>query len=493
MEIDIENIPLDDEKTFAMLSRGETMGLFQLNGSGVTNFLKRLRPSTIYDINVMVALYRPGPMANIDEYIKRKHDPSLITYPDERMRSYLKESLGVIVYQEDVLLSAINLAGYSWLEADKFRKAMGKKIPKVMAAEKNKLVAGLKKHGQTEAFAEQLWKLFEPFQGYGFNKAHAASYGKVAYQTAYMKANYPVEYMSAILTADAGDTDKISEIINECKRMNITILPPDINESFADFSVVPDRQTIRFGLETIKNFGSGIAETIIKERKVSGPFVSLTDFLTRIHDKNLNRKSLESLIVTGALDRFGERGLLFANINTMLTFNKEQSDHVQTGQDSLFGDIMSSVNELTLVPATPADTKQKLQWEKELLGIYVSGHPLEEYTEELKKYGDIGKIKADGRNGIPITSAGMIEKTRELLTKKGDLMSFVQLDNRSDQIETVLFPEVYAKNRQLVAPGNCVAIKGQLNIRNGEPTVIIEKIKILGTTKDNPDSSLPQG
>ncbi|MCA9366393.1 DNA polymerase III subunit alpha, partial [Candidatus Kaiserbacteria bacterium] len=237
IDVDIENIPLDDPKTFAILARGETMGLFQLNGSGMTSFLKQLQPSSIHDINAMVALYRPGPMESIPQYIERKHNSHLVSYLDPRLEKILDRSYGVITYQDDVMMISIELAGYSWLDADKLRKAMGKKIPEVMAAEKDKLMQGFLEHGQlTPQTADKLWKLIEPFAAYGFNKAHAASYGRVAYQTAYMKANYPVEYMSAVLTADSGDTDKISEIIHECDRMDIEVLPPDINESFAPFS-----------------------------------------------------------------------------------------------------------------------------------------------------------------------------------------------------------------------------------------------------------------
>jgi DNA polymerase-3 subunit alpha len=272
-----------------MLARGETMGLFQLSGSGMTSFLKQLKPTTIHDINAMVALYRPGPMEMIPTYIERNQNPSLVTYLDPRLKKILELSYGVITYQDDVMMTAIELAGFSWLEADKLRKAMGKKIPELMEEQKKKLFKGFLEHGLTQKKADDLWHLIEPFAAYGFNKAHAASYGRVAYQTAYMKANYPVEYMSAVLTADSGDTDKISETIHECVRMGIVVLPPDINESFADFTVVPDQNTIRFGLTTIKNFGEGITDAIIKERKAGGPFASMQDFLSRIHDRNLNK------------------------------------------------------------------------------------------------------------------------------------------------------------------------------------------------------------
>ncbi|MEN9922348.1 MAG: hypothetical protein RL097_625 [Candidatus Parcubacteria bacterium] len=476
--VDIEDVPLDDQKTFAMLASGQTMGLFQLNGTGMTAFLKQLKPTTIHDINAMVALYRPGPMEMIPTYIERKHNPALVTYLDPRLEDILDRSYGVITYQDDVMMTSIKLAGYSWLEADKLRKAMGKKIPEVMAAEKDKLFKGFLEHGMTEAKAEQLWKLIEPFAAYGFNKAHAASYGRVAYQTAYMKANFPVEYMSAVLTADSGDTEKISEIIHECVRMGIEVLPPDINESFADFSVVPGKNTIRFGLTTIKNFGAGIAEIIIEERKKHGAFESLQDFLTRIHDRGLNKKSLEALITTGAFDNFGERGQLMANLESMLAYNREHIAGKETGQDSLFGG-MAEVAGLTLESAPPASVGQKLLWEKELLGVYVSGHPLEAVKDEVEKRPRIAQVKK-GYQGTTVVTTGLIESVKELLTKKGDRMAFIKLVDQDDSIETVAFPETYHENRELLVPGICVAIKGKFNLRNDEPSILIDKVKQLG-------------
>lgn len=487
IEVDIENIPLDDPKTFTMLAAGQTMGLFQLNGSGMTAFLKQLQPSSIHDINAMVALYRPGPMESIPQYIERKHNAGLISYLDTRLEKILDRSYGVITYQDDVMMISIALAGYSWLEADMLRKAMGKKIPEVMEAEKEKLMKGFLEFGKlSNSVADKLWKLIEPFAAYGFNKAHAASYGRVAYQTAYMKANYPVEYMSAVLTADSGDTEKIAEIIHECERMSIEVLPPDINESFAAFSVVPQTQNIRFGLTTIKNFGEGIAEAIIAERKKNGQFASLSDFLTRVHDRNLNKKSLEALIVTGALDRFELRGKMFANIENLLAFNKEHVAGKEANQDSLFGGMDTAVNALVMQPAEDVSTEQKLLWEKELLGVYVSGHPLDQFADELEKRATITQIKNDGRNGIPVVTAGMIETVKELLTKKGDRMAFIQLSNLTDSIEMVAFPEVYQAHREFLSPGACVAVKGKLSIRNEEPSILLDKLKLLGKTPEEP-------
>ena len=481
VDVDIENVPINDEKTFAILAKGETMGLFQLNGSGMTAFLKQLRPTTIHDINAMVALYRPGPMESIPQYIERKHNPGLVTYLDPRLKPIIERSYGVITYQDDVMAIARELAGYSWLEADMLRKAMGKKIPEVMAAEKDKLLTGFVNYGKlSENIAQKLWSLIEPFAAYGFNKAHAASYGRVAYQTAYMKANFPVEYMSAVLTADSGDTEKIAEIIRECERMEIEVLPPDINESFADFSVVPGKRTIRFGLTTIKNFGEGISEAIIEERKKNGVFASLNDFLSRVNNRSLNKKSLEALILTGALDRFGERGEMYANVELMLTFNKEQMAEKESAQESLFNLMgQSSTNTLNLTRTEPMPTIQKLTWEKELLGVYVSGHALDEHQAELDKRPSISSIKQDNRNGIPVVTAGMISSVRELLTKKGDRMAFIMLENHTDQIEMVAFPKTYTELKSVLIPNNCIAIKGKLTIRNDEASIALDRAKSL--------------
>ena len=487
--VDIENIPLDDKKTFAILAAGQTMGLFQLNGSGMTAFLKQLKPSSIHDINAMVALYRPGPMESIPQYIERKHNPQLVTYLDPRLETILDRSYGVITYQDDVMTIARELAGYSWLEADMLRKAMGKKIPEVMEAEKDKLLTGFANFGKLHpSLGDKLWKLIEPFAAYGFNKAHAASYGRVAYQTAYMKANYAVEYMSAVLTADAGDVDRIYESIHECERMGIEVLPPDINESFADFSVVPDTQKIRFGLTTIKNFGEAISEAIIEDRKAHGPYTSMQDFLSRLTHRNLNKKSLEALVTVGAFDQFGERGLLYANIEGMLVFNREKVTARESAQDSLFGGSDSSIGDLTLTPAPPATTATKLIWEKELLGVYVSGHPLNEFTEELAKRVSVEAIKKAvyEKQEIPVlqmkgslATGGIITAMRELITKKGDKMAFVTLADLKDQIEMVAFPENYAEQREHYVIGNCIAVKGKLTIRNDEPSIAIERVKAL--------------
>ncbi len=490
IEIEIERVPLDDKKTFELLASGQTEGLFQLNGSGMTRYLKELKPTSIHDINAMVALYRPGPMESIPEYIKRKHNPRLVTYLDPRMKKFLGESYGLIVYQDDLLFCAIELAGYNWEEADKFRKAVGKKIPAEMAAQREKFTKGIIANGQTPKFAEELWKLFEPFQAYGFNKAHAASYGKVAYQTAYMKANYPVEYMAAILTAESGDVEKISEIINECKNMNIPVLPPHINESYGGFTCLPKEantvisetnksEKIRFGFYTIKNLGTDIADSIIAERTKNGKFKSITDFLDRIKHKNLNKKSMEALIKSGCMDDWGDRGILLGNLEGMLLYNHEGSKQNEN-QISLFGGAMSiKAPEFKMQEGQNATQAEKLLWEKELLGLYISGHPLDRIREKLQSRDmNIKKIKSEeGRNGMTITIAGIIESSRQVITKKNDRMAFLKIADLTDSIEAVAFPSIFSESIDILVAEKCIALSGKISLRNGEKSIIIEAVK----------------
>ena len=477
--IDIENIELDDKKTYEMLTRGETLGVFQLASSGITSYLKELKPTEINDISAMVALYRPGPMAFIPDYIERKHNSSLVKYIDERMKEVLEPTYGILIYQDDVMTIAVDLAGYSWGEADKFRKAMGKKIPEEMKAQEERFKSGCIENGMQEKVAKQLWEMIETFAAYGFNKAHAASYGNLSYKTAYMKANYPVDYMAALLTADAGDVDKIAAIVAECARMEIAVSPPDVNESFGDFTVV-DNVTIRFGLHSIKNFGSGVSDSIIKERNSSGTFTSLENFLSRVKDKNLNRKSLESLIKSGALDTLGERGQMMQCIELLLQYHKEHMS-APDNQDSLFGaQSTQAETELRLPPSEEASTKERLAWERELLGLYVSGHPLDVYKKkfENQKF-DIRTTKEKLSNGVQTVVAGIIENNQTILTKNGEKMAFLRISDYSDVVEVVCFPKVLKEYNDLLQPESCVMVKGRMNERNGELSFVAEAVKKL--------------
>lgn len=531
VKIDIEDIPMDDKKTFAMLARGETEGTFQLNGAGMTKWLVDLKPTTIHDINAMVALYRPGPMQFIPDYIKRKHNSFLISYLDPAIEPILKQTYGVLVYQDDLLMMANQIAGYTWGEVDKFRKAVGKKIPEEMAKQKEKFIEGCISHSNwSPKKAHEVWAWIEPFAAYGFNKAHSASYGRVAYQTAYLKANYPYEYMSSVLTAESGDIETISIMVAECKRMNVPILAPDINDSLGDFSVVTEQEqkfpsqkilessvisaeleqklhsqkvlgtpvltagqssgpdyfvqevsaptAIRFGLYSIKNFGQGIADSIIAERKLNGPFISLADFLSRVSGQSLNKKGLEALIQCGALDTLGERGAMQHSIELLLQYHRDAGK--DASQDSLFASVESGPAELLLPIAPFATMDQRLMWEKELLGLYVSGHPLDKFKERLSKRNmTLGELKARVKPGMVTITGGMIENVRVILTKKGDQMAFIKLADFDGSIEAVVFPKDYATHKDIIRVESCIVLKGTLNNRNGEYSIVADALKAL--------------
>jgi len=476
--VDIENVPLDSKPVFEMLARGETEGVFQLGGGGMTRYLKELEPTSIHDINAMVALYRPGPMESIPAYIARKKNPKLITYLDPRMEKILEHSYGIVTYQDDVLMTAIEIAGYTWLEADALRKAMGKKIPAEMEAQKEKFLSGCVEHGKiTEQKAEAIWKLIEPFAAYGFNKAHAASYGKVAYQTAYMKAHYPADFMAALMSADAGNTDKIAFHVAECTRLGITVLPPSVNESRSTFTVIDDT-TIRFGLDSIKNFGEGAAHAVIEERK-DGAYESIGDFASRMASVSVNRRGFEALIMSGALDAFGDRRSMLRKLDELIAVQSRKSTAPE-GQGALFVlESKAPVVEVAKEDTTPLS--EKLAWEKELLGIYVSGHPLDQFEATFEKHkGAIRNALSEDRNGFPVIVGGIVETTKSIITKKGERMSFITIADREASIEAVAFPKVFQEAREALQPGSIVLIKGILSKRGDESSILINKVKKVG-------------
>ncbi|MBU2576015.1 DNA polymerase III subunit alpha [Patescibacteria group bacterium] len=476
VDVDIDNIPMDDKKTFKLLAKGQTMGMFQLGGGGMTRYLVELKPTKVTDIMAMVALFRPGPMESIPDFIARKHDPSQITYLDPRLEPILKDSYGIITYQDDVLYIAIELAGYNWEEADKLRKAMGKKIPEEMAAQKDKFLKGCSEHGKlTQENAQQLWKLIEPFAAYGFNKAHACSYGTVAYQTAYMKAHFPAEFMAALMSAESDDIEKIAEAVEECKAMKIKVLPADVNESFSDFTVIDDN-TIRFGLSAIKNIGHHIVDVIIEERKKNGKYETAEKFLERVIDKDLNRKSLESFIKVGALDSLGKRHTLFLNIERLLDFVRSSHDAAMRNQSSLFGGTSAHQTCLALEEA-PEDKDQALAWEKELLGLYLSGHPLEKHKSLLEKSPIL--TNQINENSGTITVFGYLSEVKEINTKRGDLMAFVKLQDLTGTIELIVFPKTYTQYKKLLQPEQILAISGKTENRQGNMQIICDKVQII--------------
>ena len=410
------------------------------------------------------------------------------------MEKILKKTYGILVYQDDLLMIAREIAGYSWAEADKFRKAMGKKIPEEMMKQKEHFIKGCVETSKWNwQKANELWTWIEPFAAYGFGKAHAASYGNVSYLTAYMKANYPAEYMTAVLTAESGDIEKVTEMIEECKRMGFVILPPDVNESFSDFTIVKDKNNnitkppsppatasqgkIRFGLRSIKNFGEEIGKAIIWERKKAGPFSSIADFLARINHKNLNKKSLEALIMSGAMDCFSERGELLANTEDMLNFNKD-INKLDTSQNSLFTGMDLSMPTFKLKPADKVSDETKLKWEKELLGLYITGHPLDKWKKMLEKSNmNIKKIKEMFSNGMEVSFLGIVEEIKTILTKNNEQMAFVKISDLTGMIETVFFPKNFKDLKNILAENKCLIITGRISNRDDKKSLIVEKVK----------------
>ncbi|MCL5090992.1 MAG: DNA polymerase III subunit alpha [Patescibacteria group bacterium] len=504
-KIDLLHIPLDDKKTFEMLARGDTMGAFQLGGSGMTKWLKELMPNRIEDLMVMIALFRPGPMANIPEFIARKNKKSPVTYMHPKMKDFLDKSYGILVYQEDILFTALELAGYDWGRVDALRQAIGKKKPKEMAEQHEIFVKGcMDNSGMTKEEAEALWDLFVPFQGYGFNKAHAASYGMVSYQTAYLKANYPVEYMTALLTAESGDTEKVVEGVAECKKMKILVLPPDISLSQAGFSIEENAKSlegkaIRFGLNAIKNVGQAALEEILKARESGGEFKSFCDLYLRVNTQKVNKKVLESLIKAGALTKFGKRSAMLAGLDALRSKCDLLIKQKSQGQESLFGESSSKVF------ATPEDNfpqidefkkEELIALEKELLGFYLTEHPLSTVLNVLSMEVEekIGQLDPENMSfGAKVRLGGILTSLRTVVTKKSNSqMAFATLEDETGKVELVIFPKSYAETKDLWVKDKAVIIEGKLDRREGredkskeELTVIVDRGLPI-STQDGP-------
>jgi len=489
-EINIEKIPLDDAKTFKLLQKAETTGVFQLESGGMQRYLKQLKPTTFEDIIAMVSLYRPGPMELIPDYIAGKHGLKKPHYIYPKLKPILDKTFGIAIYQEQLLQIARDLAGFSLSEADVLRKAVGKKIPKLLQQQKEKFIKGCVKNKISREIAERVFAFIEPFAGYGFNRSHAACYATIAYQTAYLKANYPTEFIAALLIAHKDDTDRITIEVEEAKKIGIEILPPNINESYKNFTVI-DKKNIRFGLLAIKNVGEGIVKAIIDEREENGAFQNLEDFLSRVDSKDLNKKSLESLIKSGALDQFGERNELLNNIETLLEFVRKKQKDNHNGQTTLFGLLSWGGGvSLKLKKYPPATHQQKLLWEKEFLGFFVSEHPLEEYQEIIKKYvTPINQLKASYKhNGSSIKVLGLITKIKKITTSKNENMYFVKIDDSFGEIEAIVFPNMLKSTLKIWQENNIVYITGRISDKDGELKIAAENVKEV--TKDKLDELL---
>ncbi len=475
-DIDINTIPLDDEVAYKLLQRGDTTGVFQLESAGMKRYLKDLKPTVFEDIVAMVALYRPGPMQFIDDFIARKHGERAIVYPHPSMENALKKTYGVLVYQEQVMQISKEVCGFTGGEADTLRKAIGKKKIDIMRKMRKRMIEGGQEvSGIAPAVMERFWKQLEEFAAYCFNKSHAACYGLIAYQTAYLKAHYPSAFMAAVMTSDYDDIDRLAIEIAECKKMGIQVMAPDVNESFLEFAVVPDTNQIRFGMAAIKNVGTGAVEEILKARNQS-QFSSLEDFLTRVNCRVVNRKAMESLIKAGGFDRYGDRSLLLHNLDMLLAFASRLQKQANSGQVDLFGATDTGTAQHISLELQPApgvvDMHDQLLWERELLGLYLSQHPLDMFETFLKeKTVPIRELKG-AHDGKSVTIGGAISDVREITTKSGQKMAFIKLEDHTGEIEVILFPSSYQQTIGLWQRDRVVLIHGKVNgkDRDGKPS-----------------------
>lgn len=483
-DIDLSSLPLDDPKTYELLQRAETTGVFQLESAGMKRYLKDLKASTFEDIIAMVALYRPGPMQFIDSFIKRKHGEEKITYLHSGLEPALKNTYGILIYQEQFMQIARTWCGFTGGQADTLRKAVGKKKIDLMKKVKPEFIEGaIKVGGATKEIAETFWDQLLEFANYCFNKSHAACYALIAYWTAYLKAHYPDAFMAALMTADMRWTDRLAIEISECKKMGLKVLGPDINQSYGDFGIVGGEKTIRFGLSGIKNMGKSLVEDIvIPERDNNGPFKSVCDFAKRVDSTKFNKKSWEAAIKTGAFDRFGHsRSDLLFNLEAIQAYGAKTQKDVGSGQTDLFG-MMGEAGAIPEIEIKPAPTqfsdKELLLWERDLMGLYLSAHPLDKYDTYFEEQTHpMSYIKADYDNKI-VTIGGIITSIRTIMTKKGDKMAFVKLENKTDEVEFVVFPSVFAEHGAKLIVDNVVRVKGKVSATDKDGRITSD-VKLL--------------
>jgi len=489
-KIDIENIPLNDKATFRLFQRGDTIGVFQCESEGFRRYLKQLKPTELEDIIAMVALYRPGPMQFIPDYILGKHKKKKIEYLHPKLKPILESTYGVGIYQEQLMQIAQQLAGFSLAEADVLRKAVGKKIKSLLLKQEKKLFEGMKRNGISENVARKIWQWVIPFAHYGFNRSHSCAYALIAYQTAYLKSHFPIEFMAALLTSEKADVERIGFLIEEIKRMGIEVLPPDINESWRNFTVIPGKNQIRFGLFAIKNVGGNIVEAIVRERKERGSFQSIEDFISRINSQVLNKKSLESLIKAGAFDKLAERNQLLQGLETLLEFNRETHSKKIAGQKGLFDALPAGRqglpagrqgiklnNKIQLKKVKPATKTEKIFWEKELLGLFVSSNPLEDFSKILEKRTmPISKISSILPSRI-CKIGGIISRIKKIITRNGSPMLFMKVEDLTDKIEVVVFPSQISKNPSAFQENKIVFVSGRVDNKDGVPKLICQEIE----------------
>jgi DNA polymerase-3 subunit alpha len=480
LDIDIKNIPLDNPATYKLLSNAQTIGVFQLESTGMRDLLRKLEPERIQDLIALLALYRPGPIGSgmLDDFIQRKHNRVPIRYDHAKLETILKETYGIMVYQEQIMLIASQLAGFSLAQADLLRRAMSKKIPEVMEEQRKNFVLGCAKNAISNSVANKIFDLMEYFSGYGFNKSHSSAYAMISYRTAYLKANFPVEFMTALLTSERDNTDKIVDYVNEAGRMGLKVLPPDINASDAFFKIVGNR-SIRFGLLAVKNVGRGAIESIIQSRNEKGSFKTLEDLCQSIDLRLVNRKVLESLIKCGALDSFNfVRAQMAAGLDKVLECASHTQKDQAKGQLSFFdqglgqGGFQAKINALPQVKEWPEP--QVLAFEKEMLGFYVSGHPLARYAKQLKRFTSTSVNKLAGHNdGDEIKIVGLIAKIKQTVTRaKQEKMAILKLEDLEGDVEVLVFPATYQKVYRYLQPSTVVLVRGRINLREETPKIV---------------------
>ena len=475
--VDLSNIPLNDEKTFKLLQNAQSTSVFQLESEGMKRYLRELKPTVFEDIAIMISLYRPGPIELIPEYIARKHNKKTIEYIHPSLKQILAPTCGLPIFQEQIMQIARTLAGFSLSEADVLRKAIGKKIKELLMEQKEKFIQGCVKNNVSKDVAEKVFQWIEPHASYSFNKSHAIAYAMIAYKTAYLKAHFPVEFMAAVLTSERKDIERLSFLIDECKEMNVEVLRPDINESFHNFSVVPNEHKVRFGLLAIKNVGENIINEVIRERKENGEYKSFSDFVSRINTKDFNKKSLESLIKAGTFDKFEERNALLGNIEEILNFNREIRKSTQSPQSSLFDALPTTPPSLQLASSPPINTKEKLDWEKELLGLYISAHPLDSIKNILRERTLAIKELKENIPFSRITVGGVITGIKKIITKKGQPMLFMKIEDLTDKVEVVVFPSMLENNPDIFQENKIVFVSGKVDRRDNEAKVICNTIE----------------
>ena len=482
VDIDLSKVPLDDEKTFALLGRGETTGVFQFESSGMKRYLRELKPTVFDDVIAMGALYRPGPLSAglTDSFIKRKNGLEKVSYAHELMKSALGNTFGVLVYQEQVMQISREVCGFTGGEADTLRKAIGKKKHDVMAKMQVKFIDGAVANGVPKPVIEKFWKDLLGFADYCFNKSHSACYGMISYWTAYVKAHYPAAFMAAVMTSDQDDTDRLAIEITECNHMGLQVMNPDVNQSFAEFAVVPDTNKIRFGLNAVKNVGGNAVEEIIRAREADGEFKTIEDFLKRVNVRICNRKNMESLLKAGAFDSLGDRSDLMFNLDTIMAYASRVQKDGAAGQTDLFGNLMQDMIPPLALEAAPSKTTERemLQWERELLGLYLSAHPLDRYSAYFsEQVAPIENLNNTMDNKVA-TVGGIVLESRVINTKSGSKMAFVKMEDKTGELEIIVFPKTFEEVGERLVQDEVIKVKGKLNCKDRDGK-LTEEVKII--------------